>query len=250
MGDGLERSGQTKVRIQRSQQYRSPRSRIGAYKTVKNKPENVGPCSQPVTGKDGAAISWERSFNDSQLKELTSEGDLLRQNKQMQDARLVYEKAMALSPDNPDIHRRLAIVADMQGNFAAADEHYQATLRLRPRDVDVMSDRGYSYWLRKNPQQAEMVLREALLIDPSHKRAMANLAKIYSEQNRYPEAMAMFRAGGTEAEAQQNIAKFFPQGANVAMVSGAQDPAQSKVSPAIGSALAENPPDLNKWTFE
>lgn len=217
------------------------------YKSARKK-QAMSPVPSQLQEK--VAQRSAESKQESQLKELTSEGDLLRQNNQMEDARRVYEKALALSPDNPDVHRRLAIVADLQGNFAAADEHYRATLRLRPRDVDVMSDRGYSYWMRRNPQQAELVLREALLIDPSHKRAMANLAKIYSEQNRYPEALAMFRAGGTEAEAQQNIAKFFPQGPGVAMASGTQDPAQSKVSPAIASAVADNPPDLSKLTFD
>lgn len=217
------------------------------YKSVKNKAK-LGPV--PSQLQDKMAQRSAQKKHDSELNELMSEGDLLRKNNQMQDARLVYEKALAISPDNADVHRRLAIVADMQGRFSVADEHYQATLRLRPRDVDVISDKGYSYFLRGNTQQAEMVLREALLIDPSHKRAMANLAAIYAQQNRYPEALAMFRAGGTESEAQQNIAKFFPQGSNVAMVSGTQDPAHSKVSPAVASTLAENPPDLSKLSID
>lgn len=222
------------------------------YKSVKNKAK-LGPV--PPQLQEKMAQRSAKNKYDSELNELINSGDLLRKNNQLPDARLAYEKALEMSPDNADVHRRLAIVADMQGRFSAADEHYQATLRLRPRDVDVLSDKGYSYILRGNAQQAELVLREALLIDPSHKKAMANLGALYAQQNRYPEALALFRAGGTESEAQQNIAKFFPQGPNAAgpntaMVSATQDPAQSKVVPAIASAVSENPPDLSKLSLE
>lgn len=177
-------------------------------KDNKNQPTTPMPDSL----KDKIAKKNEQNKQTTQLAELIKEGDQLRKNGQLDDANIVYNKALAMSPDNPTIHHRMAIVADNQHQFPLADEHYQAALRARPRDVNLLSDLGYSYSLRGDTRQAELTLKEALAIDPYHKGAMANLGSIYAQQNRHEDALAMFRTGATESEAQQYMAKLFPRG--------------------------------------
>ena len=60
-------------------------------------------------------------------------------------------------------------------------------------------------------RRAEVVLKQALEIDRTHQGAMANLGDIYAKQNRRDEALAMFRAGATEADAQRFMAQIFPE---------------------------------------
>ena len=165
----------------------------------------------PVTGSGKEKLAAETIKKASQVDELVKEGDLLRKNKQYEDARVVYHKALLLSPDSPVVNHRLAIIADKQRLFSAADYHYQAALKARPRDVNLLSDHGYSYSLRGNEEQAEETLKNALAIDPKHKGAMANLGALYAQQNRYSDALAMFRAGATEEETQRYLAELFPK---------------------------------------
>ena len=166
----------------------------------------------PVTGTGTEKRNGEPAKQLSQVDELVKEGDLLRKNKQFEDARVVYHKALLLAPESPVVNHRLAIIADKQRLFSAADYHYQAALKARPRDVNLLSDLGYSYSLRGNEEQAEETLKKALTIDAKHKGAMANLGSLYAQQNRYSEAVSMFRAGATEEEAQRYLAELFPKG--------------------------------------
>jgi Flp pilus assembly protein TadD len=165
-----------------------------------------------ATGSGKEKLAGESSKKTSQVDELVKEGDLLRKNKQYEDARVVYHKALLLSPDSPVVNHRLAIIADKQRLFSAADYHYQSALKARPQDVNLLSDHGYSYSLRGNEEQAEETLKKALRIDPKHKGAMANLGALYAHQDRYSDAMAMFRAGATEEETQRYLAELFPKG--------------------------------------
>ena len=164
----------------------------------------------PTTGPGKEKLAAESTKKTSQVDELVKEGDLLRKNKQYEDARVVYHKALLLSPESPVVNHRLAIIADKQRLFSAADYHYQAATKARPQDPNLLSDHGYSYSLRGNDEQAEETLKKALRIDPKHKGAMANLGALYAHQNRYSDALAMFRAGATEEETQRYLAQLFP----------------------------------------
>ena len=151
----------------------------------------------------------------------------------LEEARRAYELALAAKPDDPDVHHRLAVVADKQQMFGAADDHYDAALRKRPRDPNLLSDIGYSNLLRGDNRRAETILREALAIDPSHKGAMLNLGTLYGKQGRYEDTLAVFRRGTTDAEAKQYLAQLFPQGppSGVALASNQAEAAERIVRP-------------------
>ena len=222
------------------------------YKPSKDKKKMTAIPSQL---KEKLARNSEQSKSTKQQTELIKEGDQLRKNGQYEDARLVYSKALLLSPESPEVNHRLAIIADKQHHYSTADQYYQAALRVRPQDVNLLSDLGYSYSLRGNALQAEQTLKDALVIDKTHKGAMLNLGSLYSQQNRYPEALEMFRSGATEAEAQQYIAKLFPQGRAVGDSIARADRAiadrgNSTASLAIGSAPPDSAPDISKMSFE
>ncbi|MBS0207238.1 MAG: tetratricopeptide repeat protein [Planctomycetes bacterium] len=156
--------------------------------------------------------------------------DALRGNR-LDEAQKDFEKALALRPNDPDCHHRLAVVADKKELFGVADTHYEAALRQRPRDPNLLSDYGYSYFLRGEEALAESTLNKALAISPSHKGAMANLGAIFQKQGRYEDAVAMFRSGASPAEAEQYLAQLFPQR-----------------TPSGVEAYAQNQPAINPGT--
>ena len=215
------------------------------YKADKSRQKST---PMPDQIKEKLARKNEQKKRDSQLSELLNKGDQLRVGGQIEDARVAYTQALQLEPDNASIHHRLAIVADKQRRFATADEHYQAALKIRPRDVNLLSDMGYSYSLRGDYQQAEATLKKALEIDRSHQGAMANLGDVYAKQDRRDEAFAMFRAGTSDAEAKSLMAKLFPDNRSRNAPSSDEDWGSSHSAPAVASN--EAPLDYKSMSFE
>jgi len=175
-------------------------------------------------------------------------GNLRLKEGRLDEARRAYELALAAKPDDPDVHHRLAVVADKQQMFGAADDHYEAALRRRPRDPNLLSDIGYSHILRGDEKRAEKTLRETLAIDPSHQGAMLNLGTLYGKQGRYDDALALLRQGTTEGETRKYMAQLFPQGppSGVAQASN-QAEAEQRSAPPI---QADERTDVRNMTFE
>ena len=208
---------------------------------------------QPSQLKEKLAKKTEQVKRDEQFKELITQGDQFRKNGQLDDARIAYTQALATSPDSPEVHHRLAIIADKQKRYAAADQHYQSALHVQPRNINLLSDLGYSFYLRGNLEQAESTLKQALEIDRTHQGAMANLGAVYAQQIRRDEALAMFRAGASEADAQRYYANLFPQdGVTPVAASNARaDQQQQQVGRSTPPANAKIPEaDLRKMTQE
>ena len=146
-----------------------------------------------------------------EIADLMEQGDQLRRSGKLDDARLVYQSALSISPKNPEVNHCLAIIADKQQKFALADQHYQAALKVLPNDLSLLSDLGYSYSLRGDAEEAEKTWKQALEMDPTHRGALSNLAAIYAKQDRKDEAFTLFQnSGATSKEAQLHLARLFP----------------------------------------
>lgn len=205
--------------------------------------KSTGSKSDPV-GK-----TTEHVRDSAQLSELLEKGDRYRKSGLYEEARMTYTGALAVSPNSPDVNHRLAIIADKQQQFSLADQFYQTALRSRPKDPNLLSDLGYSYSLRGNAKQAEKTLKQALAIEPNHRGAMANLGTLYAQQNRYEDALAMFRKGSpTESEARQNMAKLFPDAE--ASDSVASDSHEDGASPLMASTPPEKINDVAQMSVE
>lgn len=127
-------------------------------------------------------------------------------------AKGLYQKILDKDANNAEAHHRLAVIADQQQDASTADEHYLKALTLNRRDADLLSDMGYSLFLRGKLDESERRLKEALEANPYHRGAHSNLGLVYGRQGKYDQALAAFRQSGTEADAQRNIAQLFPNG--------------------------------------
>lgn len=219
------------------------------YKPDKSRSKKM---EQPGQLKEKLAKKTEQVKRDEQFKDLITQGDQFRKNGQLDDARIAYTQALATSPDSPEVHHRLAIIADKQKRYAAADQHYQAALHVQPRNINLLSDLGYSFYLRGNLEQAESTLKQALEIDRSHQGAMANLGAVYAQQIRRDDALAMFRAGASEADAQRYYANLFPQDGVTPVAASSASPAQqqqlSRSTPPGSAKIPES--ELRKMSQE
>ena len=133
-------------------------------------------------------------------------------NGRLTDAAQHYQAVLKLDPDHSVAHHRLAIIADRQQDYTQADRHYQSATKSSPQDTDLLSDFAYSKLLRGDLDASKKLLRQALAIDPTHSYSLKNLGWIQAREGHYDAALETFRKAGSEAEAQENISRLFPQG--------------------------------------
>jgi Flp pilus assembly protein TadD len=131
----------------------------------------------------------------------------LEQQGKPQQAVDAYRKVIDHDPGRSDALLRLAILHDQLGFPRDAAEFYHRALQADPGNPEIFADYGYSQYLHGNWFEAETNLRQALAIQPNHRRAFNNLALVLARTGRTEEALAAFRRGGCSmAEAHANVA--------------------------------------------
>lgn len=158
------------------------------------------------------AAKFDKDGKKQTVTDLINQGMRFERAGQLDEARRAYTDAVDRDAVNGIAHHRLAVIADMKKEYGVAEDHYQVALKQRSDDANLLSDYGFSKFLRGQPQQAELYLKRALAIRGDHEGARNNLATLWAKQNRYDDVLELFRNTATEAEAQQAIAQFFPNG--------------------------------------
>lgn len=131
-------------------------------------------------------------------------------------ARQMYEDVLKRDRNSAEAHQRLAVIAAKQENFADAEKHFQAAIKIRPNDPQLLADYGFLQFTQNRLTAAEQVTRQALTNEPENKRAKNNLAQIVGAQGRYDEALSLFREVVPEANAHQNVAYLYSQAGDIA----------------------------------
>lgn len=155
-------------------------------------------------------------------------GDLYRNspgsnNENAENALSYYQRAVALAPDDSEVHERLASIYSDKGesvalvgecrvlekfepqnaewprkegkalldseNYAAAISAYGRVLALSPTDADARYRRGYAMNELKNYSGAVEELREAQRLDPKNDRVFLSLGFALENEGHYPEAI-------------------------------------------------------------
>lgn len=101
------------------------------------------------------------------------EGDMNR-------ARMVLEKALALSTDLARAHFFYAKVLRSDGNYDEAADHLRRVLAQYPRDRVALNDLGRILFLERKYKEAVNILQSVLAIDPEDLQAHYNLMLCYN----------------------------------------------------------------------
>jgi tetratricopeptide (TPR) repeat protein len=142
----------------------------------------------------------------------------------------VYEEIRQKHPDHIEAVYRLGIVADAQKRHAEAEQLFLMALERQPRNAALLADLGYCYFLQGQLTKAESALRKATTLEPSNQRFSNNLGLVVGHLGRHQEALEHFRQGGSEADAQYNLAFVF---------AAQERPAEAKV--CFQAALGSDP---------
>lgn len=121
-------------------------------------------------------------------------------------AREIYSRVIRENPNHGEAYHRLAILAAKKGDYQQAENLFRQAYTLAPRDVRLLNDIGYTYYIQHRFNQAEMALREALALDPTNERVQVNLGLALGQQGRFDQSLEMFRRAGSQGEALANLA--------------------------------------------
>ncbi|SOC83550.1 Flp pilus assembly protein TadD, contains TPR repeats [Ensifer adhaerens] len=110
-------------------------------------------------------------------------------------------------PDLPDWRLKSAqgAILDQLGRSTEARMRYQEALDLKPNDPSVLSNLGMSYVLTKDLKTAETYLRQAAAQPGADSSVRQNLALVVGLQGRYPEAEKIARQELSPAQADANV---------------------------------------------
>ncbi len=118
-----------------------------------------------------------------------------------------YEEIVKMKLGTADVHHRLALIYDRQGDAENAEQNYLQSLRQNPQDAKVLCDYGYSLYLRESWEAAETQYRSAIEAEPQYIRARVNLGMLLARTGRGDEALQQFVLGGlSEGAAHHNLA--------------------------------------------
>lgn len=147
----------------------------------------VGPTGSSNSGgavpEVTAAIEKARQNPDNFEAQVTA-GDLYYQIQRFPDAVKFYEAANRIRPDADEAIIKLGNALFDAGQYEQAAGWYEKALKKRPRDVNVRSDLGLTYFLRE-PRDVERAIKEfqaSLAIDPNHEMTLQNLAIAYTQK--------------------------------------------------------------------
>jgi len=181
----------------------SPAGRPGTAALPPGHPP-LGPSEAEITESIQAADREPTNF-EAQVKA----GLTLYRGGRLEDALKYLERANALKPDDYDTLVQLGNVnfdlgdhllehndlAQSNVRFAEASRWYERALVKNPRDVNVQTDYGLTFYKRqpRDLDRAITAYKKSLEIDPTHTPTLYNLTVALMEKGNFEEAEAMLR---------------------------------------------------------
>lgn len=108
------------------------------------------------------------------------------------------EQALAVDPDNVQVHVNLLSLYGRKGDPAKAKQQFDAAIKLNPGRSDAWYNYGVLLFRERSFTEAEQAFRRAVEIDPSYTEAHTNLGAIYEQQGRLDDAAQEFRTAITD----------------------------------------------------
>ena len=130
----------------------------------------------------GAAAAFQRvtEMDPSNPDGWVNMGRAAVQEGDMERARVVLDKALALNPSLARTHFFYAKVLRSDGNYDGAAEHLRQVITQYPRDRVALNDLGRVLFLKREYKQAVQVLESVLAVDPEDLQAHYNLMLCYN----------------------------------------------------------------------
>jgi tetratricopeptide (TPR) repeat protein len=147
---------------------------------------------EPVTQTNlDPAVAATQKAQDS--VDLASKAGELNEKGDVREAIRLYEQALALTPEDENLHYNIGLVYARSGNLTNAEHHYRESLRLVPDYPEVHNNLGNLLLHADRLDEAEKHLTEAVQLMPELVSAQNNLGILRYKQHRTNDALACFQ---------------------------------------------------------
>ncbi len=103
-----------------------------------------------------------------------------------------HEAALAADPSLAQAHANLISLYGRSRNWARAEEHYRAVVKLAVNVADAHYDYGVLLGLQERWEEAAGAYRQALALNPQHAQAHNNVGQILERQRKLTDAAAEY----------------------------------------------------------
>ena len=151
--------------------------------------------------------------HEDRVVALITEGNQLLAQGNYAGAAQKFEQAVAISPDQEDLHYNLAIALAKLGKTQDAKKHYEEALRIFPDYPEAHNNLGNLLMNENKLEEAINRFREAIKNMPENASFHNNLGTAFGRQGKVTEAMSEFeeaiKHSPTYVEARVNLANTF-----------------------------------------
>ena len=119
-------------------------------------------------------------------------GTLKAQTKKFEDASNLFNKAIKIKPDIPDLHNNLGLVYRELGKFEKSLESFNKALELNSKFAIAYNNIGIVYRDLKKNEEAEKNFRHSIKLDAKNSDPYNNLGLIYTDLKKYNKAKEYF----------------------------------------------------------
>jgi Tfp pilus assembly protein PilF len=135
-------------------------------------------CLAATCPRAAAAQSPRLTARGAQAAQAVAEGEAALARGEEAAARLAFERALAVEPDNVAAHTYLGVLADRAGDLASAERHFAAAARAAPRLPSALNNYGAILTRLGRTEQARAQFEASLKLDERQPNALVNLAQI------------------------------------------------------------------------
>ena len=100
----------------------------------------------------------------------------------------MFKEALAKNPNDTTLMTKYANFLFETGKFSEAVTWFEKVVALQPNSPDAKTDFGTALWNAGEKDKAMVQYQAALKIDPKHMPTLHNLAIVYEEDHKFPEA--------------------------------------------------------------
>ena len=157
------------------------------------------------------------------------------------ESETLFNRSLAVSPENPIAHLNLGVALQHQDRRAEALEHYRAALRLDPQRVQVHNNLAILLDEMDRNDEALAAYEQALRLDPNAPLARCNFGTLLAKLGRFDEALLQYH----------EAARLAPNDARPPALMGRTELRRGNGAAAVGhfrDALRRNPNDLQTLT--
>ncbi len=119
-------------------------------------------------------------LNPHHLLSLDNLGNAYRSQKNWDEARKVLQRALEVSPQDPEANYSLGMVFAQTDDTAKAEEYLQRALKSRPIYPEALNNLGVLYLVTQRRDQAVASFEQCIRVAPAFDQAYLNLARVYA----------------------------------------------------------------------